>query len=283
MVYPAPRGQAALPHPAALAQTLGITFTIMRAHLITLLLAALLTACDSEAVFQKLIPQEEAAEGQKVIALVTARDFESLEQRLDISIRTPDARDKFSQIADTIPKGQPKSVSTIGARVFHGETDTRYDLTYEYEYENTWMIANVVFQRKAGTLFIQGVHVAPTPKSQKELNALNLSEKGLLHFAFLALAVVIPLFIVTTLIVCYRTVVAERKWLWYLFIAIGLIQFSLNWSTGTWNIQPVSFLLLGAGFTQSGPYGPLILTIAFPVGAVVFLARRKSLAMRGDA
>ena len=138
-------------------------------------------------------------------------------------------------------------------------------MTYEYEYEKTWMLASVVLHRKAGQLLIEGFHVNLIPKSQKALNAFNLSEKGPLHFAFLGLAVVIPLFVVTTLVVCYRTTIAKRKWLWYLFVALGLVQFSLNWTTGAWNIQPISFLLLGAGFTQAGPYAPLVLTFALPV------------------
>jgi hypothetical protein len=255
----------------------------MRLAFTALLVAVAMTACDSEAMFQKFIPQEVAAEGQKVIALVTARDFETIEGRLDASLRTPDAREKLSQVADYIPKGQPKSISTIGVNTFKGETDIRYDLTYEYEYEQTWMLASVVLHRKAGQLLIEGFHVNLVPKSQKTLNAFNLSGKGLLHFAFLGLAIVIPLFVVTTLVVCYRTTIAKRKWLWYLFVSLGLVQFSFNWTTGESNIQPISFLLLGAGFTQAGPYAPLVLTFALPVGAVVFLARRSSLATRGEA
>jgi hypothetical protein len=250
----------------------------------TLLLAvAALTACDGDSLFEKLIPQEEAAEGKKIIAQVAARDFESIEPRLDVSLRTPEARQELNRLAEYIPKGEPRSISTIGARTFRGQTDTRYDLTYEYEYEKSWMIASVVLHRKAGQLFIEGLHVNLTPQSQKELNAFSFSGKGSIHFAFLALAVAIPFFILATLVICYRTAVTKRKWLWYIFIAIGLVQFSLNWTTGAFNIQPVSFLFLGAGFTQAGPYAPLILTFALPVGAVVFLARRKSLVLRDEA
>jgi hypothetical protein len=255
----------------------------MRLVVILLLILSSLSACDGDAMFQKFIPQEEAAEGQKIIALVAARDFGAIEGRLDSSLRTPDARAKFDQLADYMPKGQPKSVTTIGAHTSRGETDARYDLTYEYEYEKTWMIASVVLHRKADRLLIEGFHVNLTPQSQKTLNAFNLSGKGTLHFVFLALATFIPLFIVATLVVCYRTVVAKRKWLWYLFVALGLVQFSLNWTTGALNIQPISFLLLGAGFAQAGPYAPLVLTFGLPIGAMVFLAVRRSLAPKGEA
>ncbi|WP_115532162.1 hypothetical protein [Trinickia dinghuensis] len=39
----------------------------------------------------------------------------------------------------------------------------------------------------------------------------------------------------------------------------------------------ISFAFLGAGFLSAGPYAPVILNIAIPVGAIVFLVRRRSL------
>jgi hypothetical protein len=75
---------------------------------------------------------------------------------------------------------------------------------------------------------------------------------------------------------------AKRKWLWLIFIALGLFQFHLNWTTGAWNLQPLSFLLLGAGFTKAAPAAPLILSVAFPLGAILFLARRKSIGRVDD-
>jgi hypothetical protein len=53
-------------------------------------------------------------------------------------------------------------------------------------------------------------------------------------------------------------------------------QARFHQQTGS-NIQPVSLLLLGAGFSQAGPYAPLVFAVAIPVGAIVFLARRRSI------
>jgi hypothetical protein len=83
-------------------------------------------------------------------------------------------------------------------------------------------------------------------------------------------------------VVCARTRLAKRKWLWLVFVALGVVQFQFNWTTGAWGIQPLAFLLLGAGYTQAGPVAPLVFTLAFPLGALVFLARRKALRVPVD-
>jgi hypothetical protein len=68
-----------------------------------------------------------------------------------------------------------------------------------------------------------------------------------------------------------------RKWLWILFIALGFLKLQLNETTGAWTIQPLYFLLLGAGFTKAAPATPLFLSVAFPLGAVLFLLKRRSI------
>lgn len=212
------------------------------------------------------------------MAQLAARNFDAVENELDPSLRSPDIRAKLSQLAGLIPQGEPKSITTIGANINTVNQDTSYSLTYEYEYADAWLVANVVLKKVDEKLQVAGVQVTPTLQSQKSLNSFSLTNKSPMHYVFLVLTVLIPVFCVATLVACWKSKIQKRKWLWYLFIALGFAQFSLNWSTGQTNIWPMSFLLLGAGFRQAGPYAPLILTFALPIGAVVFWLRRKALA-----
>ena len=66
--------------------------------------------------------------------------------------------------------------------------------------------------------------------------------------------------------------------LWYLVIVVGLVQFQLNWTTGALGVVPLSLLLLGIGFARAGPYAPVLLSVALPVGAIAFLLKRRELA-----
>jgi hypothetical protein len=209
---------------------------------------------------------------------MAARDFAAIEPLLDESLRSTESRRGLAQVADAMPIGTPRSIEVIGALTAQGPSDTRYSLTYEAEYETTWMLASVVLARKADRLLLEGLHITLTPQSQKAINAFSISGKGAMHLGFLTLTVLVPLFILVTLVVCYRTPVPRRKWLWYLFIAVGFVQFNLNWTTGALNILPVSFMLFGAGFGQATPHAPYVLAFALPLGAVVFLVARRKLA-----
>ncbi|WP_295640325.1 hypothetical protein [uncultured Methylibium sp.] len=246
-------------------------------------LALVLSACDQEAMFEKFVPKEEAALAKQVIFQLTARDFASVEAQLDPSLRSPDLRSKLDEMAKQVPSGEPMSIRTVGAHTNTTNSITRFDLTFEYQYKDTWLVANAVLERRDGKVVVQGIHFTPRTRSLEAENAFTLAGKSALHYAVLALAVAIPLLVVYALIVCVRTKVPKRKWLWLLFVAVGLVQFQFNWTTGAWGIQPLSFALLGAGFFKAGPVAPYIFTLAFPLGALVFLKKRRSYAQRVDA
>jgi len=59
------------------------------------------------------------------------------------------------------------------------------------------------------------------------------------------------------------------------FILFGFVQITVNWTDGGININPLYFQLLGAGFSKGSPYAPVLISISIPVGAVMFLLRRK--------
>lgn len=238
--------------------------------------AALMAGCNAQKTIEAMAPQEEAAQGQQVIAQLAARDFASVQAHLDPTLQTPGTAAQLVEVANHIPAGTPKHVQLIGFNTLHQKTDVQSSFAYEYEYDDQWMVAQVMFSRKAGQLLIAGVHVNREAQSQRAVHALSLAGKGPLHVLMLGLSVLVPLFILTTLVICYRTPVPKRKVLWCVFIAVGLVQFTLNWTSGAINVQALTFMVLGAGFMQASPYTPLLLSVAVPVGAVVFLLKRRS-------
>jgi hypothetical protein len=247
------------------------------------LLALLLAACDEEAMFDTFVPKEEAALAKRVISQLAARDYASVEAQLDPSLRSPDLRSKLEEIARQVPSGEPTNIRTVGAHTNSTNSVTSFNLTFEYQYKDSWLLANAVLERRDGKVVVQGIHVTPRTRSLETENAFTLAGKSALHYAVLALAVAIPLLVVYALVACVRTKVPKRKWLWLLFVAVGLVQFQFNWTTGAWGIQPISFALLGAGFSKAGPVAPYIFTLAFPLGALVFLKKRRSFAQPVDA
>ncbi len=234
-------------------------------------------------MLEKMIPKEEAAMGRKIISQLAARDYASVEGQLSASLRTPDIRGKLEEIARQIPTVEPVAIRTVGSHMNTMNSVTTYALTFEYQYRDTWLIASTVLERRDNSVTLQGVHVVPRNQSLESENGFSLADKSALHYIVVALAIAIPLFVVYALVACIRTKVPRRKWLWLLFVAMGIVQFHFNWTTGAWSIQPLAFSLLGAGFFKSGPVAPYVFILAFPLGALVFLAKRRTLAPADDA
>ena len=227
-------------------------------------------------MLEKLTPKEEVALAKQMIAQVAAHDYAALEPQLDVSLQSPDLHDKLEEVAKLIPAGEPKNIKTVGAVTTSMRSVTRYDLTFEYQYEHDWLIVNTLLERRDGKIKLAGMHFMPRKQSLAAENAFTLAGKSIWHYVVLALAVAIPLFMIYALVMCIRTKIPKRKWLWLIFIAVGLMRFQLNWTTGAWGIQPLAFQVLGSGFYKTGAVAPYIFSLSFPLGAVVFLLKRKS-------
>ncbi|WP_431286168.1 hypothetical protein [Roseateles chitinivorans] len=228
-------------------------------------------------MFDSLVPKEESKFAQDVVAKAVARDFAAIDAVMDAEHRPADLQAALEKMLTVVPAGTPKSVKVVGINTMRRPSSTTYNLTYEYEYPSGWLMAAVLLERRDDKLLLQGIQFVPRTRSLEAENSFGLAGKGPLHYVVLLLAVAIPLFIIYALVLCFRTRFPRRKWLWMLFVALGLVTFRFDWASGAWDFQLVSFLLLGAGATKSGPVAPWVMSLAVPVGAIVFLLRRQSL------
>ena len=123
---------------------------------------------------------------------------------------------------------------------------------------------------------IAGAHFDSIPDSLEKLNELNLMNSSLIGLLVLLCVIAVPLFSLYVLVLCIRTPL-KRKWPWILFILLGVMTLRLNWSTGGMSFQLLGVQLLGASFFRSGLVGPWIFGVSFPLGAVLFLIKRRRL------
>ena len=236
---------------------------------------ASLSSCSSKQILEKIAPKAEVEFAKQYLGELRAGRLDEVERQLDVQVRTPDIRIKLAEVASYFPPGEPKSVELIGSHVFQGPDRWSANLSFQYGFENAWLVANVVLERKNGGLVVMGVHVNRIPDSLERINAFTMKGKGPIHYLFLGGVALVVSFIFVILVVCLRCRDLPRKWLWALFILIGVVTLNINWTTGKIGFQPVSFHLLGAGATTAGPYAPWLLHLSFPLGAVMFLARRR--------
>jgi hypothetical protein len=195
---------------------------------------------------------------------------------MDPSISGPSIRQTLVGMSAAIPASKPTSVTLIGAQRFKSADYSTINLSFEYQYPTKWLVTNVALKQQGNTRTIIGFHVHEQSTSLEEMNRFRLAGRTPLEYLVLALAVVVPLFIISTLVVCIRTRLRCRKWPWVLFILFGIGKFAVNWTTGEWSFGLLSFQLFGAsGAAQL--YGPWILAVSVPIGAMIFLLKRSKL------
>lgn len=253
----------------------------LRIVLFTLLLAAL-AGCNRQGIYDRFMPKAEDAFARSYLALFPAHDFASIETKLDPSLKGPQLQDQLSTIMAVFPAGKPISIKTVGAGIVSEGGVRRVNLSYEYAYPGIWLLANIALREEGGTTRVTGVHVQRIGDSLEHANRFTFDGKGARYFAMFGLAILIPLFIVVALVLCVRTPIPKRKWLWFIFILFGVAQLSLDWTSGHLAFSPLYVELLGASFIKPSPYAPVYLAISFPLGAVIFLLRRRKW-MRGAA
>ncbi len=77
------------------------------------------------------------------------------------------------------------------------------------------------------------------------------------------------------MIICIRTPVAKRKWLWILFVLVGIGAIGVNWTTGQFSFRVATLNLLGAAAVSAGPHAPWFISVGFPLGAIMFWVKRR--------
>lgn len=240
-----------------------------------------LTACSQQSLIDKFEPKAASATAKSVIDQLRQGNVEAIEAQLDPRYRTPYIAAKLHEIAAGFPAGPPVSIKTVGfyekTRVVQGESSSVVSLTYEYQYRDAWIVANVLLEKKNGAFTVEGIHAERLTESLETRNAFNLKGKDAAHWLMLLWVIANAVLCLCAFVLCLRTRIARHKWLWALFTLIGVTTLRFDWSSGHFAFQPFSVLLFSASVTTQS-YGPWVLGASIPLGAIWFLAVRRRLA-----
>lgn len=242
----------------------------------TFVMLIILTGCDQASMIKKMTPPEAESTAQGYIDLLRQNRFAEIEKALDPSIKTTDIRNTLAKMAQMIPAQKADSIKVVGSHVLHGPDISTTNITFEYQFNRNWLLINVATQEKQGISSVVGFNVNPIADSLENTNQFRLVGKTPLQYAVLVLAIIIPLLTLYALVLCVRTRIEKRKWLWVIFIILGVAKFSVDWTTGQWGIMPLSFQLFGAS-AFAPAYSSWIISISLPLGAAIFMIKRKEL------
>jgi hypothetical protein len=262
-------------HMAA-ARNQGIRMTGF-ARVAMVLLCLGLASCNQQKLIETFTPPAEAMVAKSTLDDLRHGQLDMIESRLAPQLQgDPTVDAKLRELTGYFPAGEPQSMTPLGAstNTFNGVKRVR--LSYQYQFASAWVQASVAMVEDHGKILIEGVHVNRTAQSLQQTNAFSTKGKNPGFLLTLGLACVLPLFSLFALVVCLRTPMRGYKWLWAIFTLVGVATFHLNWTTGAFDMQLISAQLLSASMTQSMG-GPWIIGLSFPLGAAVFLLRRREL------
>jgi hypothetical protein len=240
---------------------------------VALIFLAFAAGCSQEHMINAVTPSGDEQAARRYIDLLREHKFDQIENDIDPEVRTPKLHGTLVEMAAMIPPQAPISLKVVGANTFSSSRFYKSNITFEYQFPGKWLLANVTVQKKDGVATIVGFNVNGIPDSLENLNSFKLRGKSILQYAVLVWTVLAPLFSIYVLVLCARTRIPKRKWLWIIFILFGIGKFAVNWTTGQWGFMPMSIQLFSAG-AFSPPYGAWTLSISLPLGAIWFLLRK---------
>lgn len=234
------------------------------------------SACSQADMLEKFIPKQEDANARAYIQELQDRRLDNIEEHLDSSIKTPSVHATLEKMSSFFPSDSLKSIKPVGAHTFTNNGVKEVNLTYEFEYPSKWLLVNVATRSKDGKTSIIGFNVVPQADSLENINKFSLTGKSISQYAFLALAIALVIFTLVTLVACIRIRPMKRKWLWIVGILCGIGKFGLNWTSGQifFNVITVQLFSVSA-FSEL--YGPWMVSISFPIFAILFWIKRKTL------
>lgn len=199
---------------------------------------------------------------------------------IDPSVQHPEVDSALKNLQAKVPAGTPTHLEAVNWQVMRTtqiagrDGSTRVaNVAFEYTYPGPrWMIASASLAGEPGQFRILAFNIEPIPAPLSELNAFSLMNKSWKHYAFLVMALGAFSVSLFALLRCIRTQDLKSKWLWAVFICVGLVAFSINWTSGAISIKPLYFSFMSASIGQSGWVGPWIVSFSVPVGALAFLA-----------
>lgn len=236
------------------------------------------SAVDAEAFANR----ETKAAAAEVLELLRARDREALLERMG-TVHNLD-RKGFRQIVAHYPEQQPSEKRLLNVVNHYSNGKASYaQLDYELKVGDQWLLTRLRLSPPDGGSRLVGLHVLAFEAPYAERARMALWGQSPAHYLFLAILIVSPLLALAALWLWTVTEVPKRAWLWGVFILVGAPSLLLNWDTAAFDVKVLHAQLLAFGAESADGTGHLLLTTAVPIGAIVFLLRRREWRAQAEA
>ncbi len=257
-----------------------VLIAIAIGFLVTVAIGTMTATFEPSIDFSSAVSKDKIVASEKLVDLIRTRRFDAARAVLDPSLRNADAA-TLEKLASFFPKGESSTDRVTGwqkgwSRNLSGGQATELftvQLVYVFQ-DDSKAIVNVTFSGRS----IVGIHILPVTVAQARESKLRITGLRPAQAMALALVVLLDTFAIAVFVLClmgpqpgWRT-----RWLWAIATLVGLVRFNVVWPTGQVYFLPVSFLLPPATVTQIPIGSPWVLALTIPVGAIVYLLRRRA-------
>jgi hypothetical protein len=234
-----------------------------------------LQSCSTKDLLEKIAPKDDEALARTTISELANENYHAVLKKLQPNLIDENTIKLLTQMRLQLPQGKATEIKLVNAFVRFQNAQKTSELVYQYNVSNSYALISISILTDKNIKKIYNFTTNKTPMSLEKQNAFSMQGKSLLAYVILVFSVIIPIFMVFTLVMLIRTPNITKKWLWGLFIIIGFSKLTIVWPTEAIGFQLLHFSLFGAGFFRQGFYGPWSIYIALPIGAIMFLVKRK--------
>ena len=117
---------------------------------------------------------------------------------------------------------------------------------------------------------LTSIYMKTYPSSITKRNSV-FNDISILEIGILMIFVLIQIFVLSSVYLCFFKTNLRFKWFWAIFIVVGIWTFDYNFAIHQFTPSDIDYLLYGAGYAELSPYGPINIMLSVPVGAIIFM------------
>jgi len=246
-----------------------------------LVLCGSLLGCSQATWMKMLVSPQDESNAKEYVELLRQGKFDQIERDFEPSSVDANFRGTLAQMAAIFPQETAESIKVVGAHRSRRDGNDTSDITLEYEFPSQWVLVSIMSFRTNGVTKIFGFRATPMADSLENIYRFTLTGKSAVQYLILALAVGSLLFSFYAFVLCIRTKMEKRKWLWLLITLVGAFRLAVNWTTAQW-----SFTLLGISIpciqANHPLYGAWTVAAYLPLGGILFLNKRWNMKITGE-
>ena len=244
----------------------------------------MLSGCSPTTIFDKSVPEGADKFARSFLNTLIEGDVAAAEKLMDPKLQISlEIHEQFEDFSRQLSEAGPFEVTLVHhssvKAMIGGRQQTQF--TYELKGAGGNFVTNMAVDRDDDVHHLLGIFFQSIEAPLAEINAFTFSGKSTLHFIFFFAAVAIPIFVIYTVHLCYRTK-RSTKWFWIIAMLLGLGHVSMNWTNGEFGFNVISITSVWAPGIRGGLTGAWFVALSFPVVPIIYHLRRRNRRKHGE-